>query len=382
MIKKGQTESFSFLIGVIIMTLILGAITIAVYNFYSFDPTLNCVDDMADKIEKLSLGKKDFVICEVGGDYTLLSFNAESNETIFFSEDRELVDGVYDESDVKRFLKPPKCAENKACICACDNIKKSGEHLVCVGDYKCKNVKPSYVYGAIVVGSEVEQSYNHFVVTEKEGAVSFDLEGTKRGVAVCAFGVCGDSGIYEEFFDSFVEGFEECGSQEKDDCYCEKQVLPEKVEPIIHGKIGYFIPIFFEEGALKAYLVRGYQGIGSAKTAEEAAKVYGWDIIKSEELRKENMCFYALWKESNIFGSSIFESPLIEAIGPDVRTFSFDNPSVFLVEENNLIEDREFYFVKAGGKVCLAVSDGGFDWMKEELKSCSTKPEEETKPLF
>lgn len=152
--KKGQTESYSFFIGVIIAVLILTAIGCAVYNMYKpkGGDYFNKLSSLLEKMEKEGTDGEGEITSYVGEYELLLSFKKEQpyigkKEADFQSETWKkgcyINIGGYDYPDTAitwSIKRPKQCPLGKDCLCLCKtsslDIKK--EDISCEGTSLCK----------------------------------------------------------------------------------------------------------------------------------------------------------------------------------------------------------------------------------------------------
>lgn len=114
--KKGQTESYSFLIGIIITVLILTAIGCAAYNMYK-PKSADYFGKLTDLLKKLEKGRIDVEEGEI-------TFYTEKDQALIgFGENQ---DYIKEESCYGMTLaaeKPSKCLPGKSCLCLCNTEK-------------------------------------------------------------------------------------------------------------------------------------------------------------------------------------------------------------------------------------------------------------------
>ena len=146
--KKGQTESYSFLIGIIITVLILTGVGCAAYQFYkpkgkeSFDRLIDILKDL----EKEGVDEDGDIPIYIEEDEVLLGFSknqeyiGEKGLKSIFNWDCygiKFAWGIYTPSGVTGSIdRPTKCPIDKSCLCLCEI--KSGlyriTHDACKGE--------------------------------------------------------------------------------------------------------------------------------------------------------------------------------------------------------------------------------------------------------
>ncbi len=114
--KKGQTESYSFLIGIIITVLILAGLGFALYE--AFRPkTLESFDNLVDLIKSLEEKERDIegtfpVYLEE--DKFFVGFGSQINQISLSGY------GFLNPARYKTIKRPRKCVKGKACLCMCN----------------------------------------------------------------------------------------------------------------------------------------------------------------------------------------------------------------------------------------------------------------------
>ncbi len=108
--KQGQTESYSFLIGLLLMLLILGGLGVGVYKYTLILQQINeCYDDLVNATTELEEGESMNLICGL-----------KSTENIFRTKailgfDKN--EATIGESTV--YFRPETCPIDKSCLCLC-----------------------------------------------------------------------------------------------------------------------------------------------------------------------------------------------------------------------------------------------------------------------
>jgi len=124
--KKGQTESYSFLIGIVLTILILTAVGCAVYQIYKPQSTKS-FDQLTIFLKKLEKeedqeGEMAFYLEK---DELLLSFEEEQ-----YMIEKEWIDIVVGEAGFVieegfNIRRPKTCLMDKNCLCLCKNLCKT-----------------------------------------------------------------------------------------------------------------------------------------------------------------------------------------------------------------------------------------------------------------
>lgn len=152
--KKGQTESYSFLIGILIAVLILTAIGCAVYNMYKprGGDYFKKLTTLLEKLEKENIDEEGETTAYVGEYEILLSFKKGQSyigKKEAESAKEEWKKGCYinvgghdypDTAITWSIKRPQKCPIGKDCLCLCKtgslDIKK--EDISCEAASLCK----------------------------------------------------------------------------------------------------------------------------------------------------------------------------------------------------------------------------------------------------
>lgn len=154
--KKGQTESYSFFIGVIIAVLILTAIGCAVYNMYKpkSGDYFNKLSSLLEKLEKENIDGEGETTAYVGEYEILLSFKKgqpyvgkkevdPQSET--WKKGCSIETGTYDPTGQAAAItwsikRPKQCPLSKDCLCLCktSSLDLKKEDISCEGTSLCK----------------------------------------------------------------------------------------------------------------------------------------------------------------------------------------------------------------------------------------------------
>ncbi len=174
---KAQTESYSFLIGLIITILIFSVFIVWFVNYTQMKtPLEDCFNSLVNLTENLEDGKYSEVVCKIP-------------KGSFIS--------------IKPKVGTPEICKEQDCICMCKNCK--GKFTMCKS---FKDIKFSTWY-------KIREG-NYVLRVEKHGNI----------VAICESK--GEPCLFEErekaisVFDQFVEKIEMCLKTKKSDCLCEK----------------------------------------------------------------------------------------------------------------------------------------------------------------
>ncbi len=133
--KKGETESYSFLIGLVITFLLLTGVGCVIYQLYSKSAeTKDNFNTLVDTIKKLKDGEGGVIPFIIDEDYAVVGFRSdqptvESKATIgkdfFISYCYNWYTGGFDGLSIDR---PDQC-KGKSCICLCDYTSDSPKQL-------------------------------------------------------------------------------------------------------------------------------------------------------------------------------------------------------------------------------------------------------------
>lgn len=270
--KKGQTESYSFLIGIIIAVLILTAIGCAVYNMYkprgteSFDKLLSNLKGLEKKGDvegeyALFLEPNQFIVgfskgrdafeyspnCPSGigseyregpidwGCYGINFLRPKEGVSIIAWPSWELA-----KNRPMRIQRPEKCSEGKSCLCLCE-MDRLGERPFFVSETACsKSTVKCFSLDTIELiggegccegvfipgkrleeGSKEEERGLRVVNYKKFGSmVSLDDEGALIGAELIEALEKQKKEAEKQFFDSIFKKFDQCFKSEKIDCNC------------------------------------------------------------------------------------------------------------------------------------------------------------------
>lgn len=142
--KKGQTESYSFLIGIIITVLILTAIGCAVYNMYKPKSAdyFGKLTDLLKKLEKQGINVPDGEITfYIEKDQALIGFGKNQD---YIGEQGTIIRLICYGIGFESIDRPTKCPIDKSCLCLC---KIGYSHLTmsyeiredaCQGNVRCE----------------------------------------------------------------------------------------------------------------------------------------------------------------------------------------------------------------------------------------------------
>jgi len=124
--KRGETESYSFLIGLVITFLLLSTVGCVVYQIYSKGAeTQDSFKNLVDTVKNLKDGEEGKIPVYVNEDYVIVGFRSdtdkvESKSTVgldmLISYCYNWYTGGFDGLLIER---PPAC-KGKACLCLCE----------------------------------------------------------------------------------------------------------------------------------------------------------------------------------------------------------------------------------------------------------------------
>ena len=140
--KVGSEESFSFLIGILIMIMILTPIIIIAYRMYAEKQGIEkCFNDLVTTAEGLKNGEQKEIICKFSKDYVLMGFDynqqklasTHAKSTVRLSWSSPI------KSEVLSYARPDKvCPQlDQACLCLCQDNLNIAESKKCSGKLKC-----------------------------------------------------------------------------------------------------------------------------------------------------------------------------------------------------------------------------------------------------
>ncbi|MEM4244725.1 MAG: hypothetical protein QW404_00105 [Candidatus Nanoarchaeia archaeon] len=169
--KRGETESYSFLIGIIITFLLLSAVGCVVYQIYSKGTeTEESFKKLAETIKNLKDGEqgkmplyvdKDYIMVGFGIDQKTVESKAVIGKDILLSYCYSWYTAGFDGLQIER---PPQC-KGKGCICLCkykNNIAKQ------IGAYE-KWAR----FGGIYITKDVCSDPDDKCITEGIGQYNF-----------------------------------------------------------------------------------------------------------------------------------------------------------------------------------------------------------------
>ncbi len=123
--KRGETESYSFLIGLIITFLMLSAVGCVVYEMYSrSSESGDSFKNLAETIKKLKDGEEGKMPLFVGEGYIIVGFRSDG-KTIKSESGGKGTGYCYNWFTERGSLtidRPEKC-KGKSCICLCEHTK-------------------------------------------------------------------------------------------------------------------------------------------------------------------------------------------------------------------------------------------------------------------
>ncbi len=227
--KKGQTESYSFLIGIILTVIMLSVIGFAIYGWVLKESAEDkFLSDLVKAIDKIKAGENTSLIGSMGEDYMLIGFDKGQNVEFGSRLGEIWCSGLHLTTPIK---KPRNCGSN-ACLCICPVPLGSFSYnaLNVCKDTKCRvlDAKSEVTFkggkecrfGPIfteaffgTAGASTEISV-HQVFIQREGNV----------VGLCRKKPCVLKTMVEarETFDDIVKKFKRCKASPKSDCLCDE----------------------------------------------------------------------------------------------------------------------------------------------------------------
>lgn len=260
--KKGQTESYSFLIGLIIAFLILTAIGCAVYNIYkpkskdSFDRIVASIRNLEDEgsVEgEFSLFlEKDWFVVGFGKNKDAFEYNPKCRGDSVSGKMKywecygiQFAQPGHHEGRPSRIIKPDKCKDDKSCLCLCKfDFPLRGteeEKMWWVSETACQKTNAVCAsFDTVDLMGGAGCCHGPFM-----SGVKAPIEPEERGLKIVQYKKFGDMVSLDDIeastekeleevvrkargesekkiFDESFKGFEKCFNSEKIDCSCGK----------------------------------------------------------------------------------------------------------------------------------------------------------------
>lgn len=278
--KKGQTESYSFLIGIIIAVLILTAIGCAVYNMYKPQGT-QYLDKLVSNLKKLEkqgdaegeyalfLEEDQFVVgfgkyqdafeyssdCPSGfgsgeregpiswGCYGINFLRPKEGVSILAWPSWKLA-----QSRPMKIKRPEKCSSAESCLCLCEIDREGlGKRPFIISEEAClKQTTKCFSFdtidfvggegcceGVFIPGKrleglkEIERGLRVIKYKKLGNQVSLDDEEALIGSELTDALEKKKEEAKKQFFDDLFKKFDQCSKSEKTDCQCEELDLIE-----------------------------------------------------------------------------------------------------------------------------------------------------------
>ncbi len=264
---KGQTESYSFLIGIIITLLILLPLGIFVYNYLeSKTLTETCFEKIEPLVSMLQDGEKKNVICTIGGGKALVSFNPG----------KDSVSSFLTSLSVSYYWHYPDACEG-ACICACKKESALGELVPFSREEDCnekgekcfpvewaKEIQGQVLQKPLFAAGSLKPLHDDFF-THDDGSYNFVVE--RKGFIL---GICTKSPCIQEktprtealvLFQRFVMAYNKTKQVRDEECIGESfdfSSLPEGYAIELMGSYGKPIEIKLideEDAVLDSFVV-------------------------------------------------------------------------------------------------------------------------------
>ena len=258
---KGQTESYSFLIGIIITLLILLPLGIFVYNYIeSKTLTEKCLAKLESEVTNLQDGESKSITCNIGGGKVLVSFNSgKDSKSSFFTSQFVTYNWRY----------PEKC--DGACICACKKESAIGGMMPFAGGEDCgekgetcfsvewaREVQGQVLQKPIFAGGQPKPIFDDFF-TYDDGIYNLILERKGFVLGICAKQPC----IKEKtpkieavkLFNYFVAAYNKTKNYDGENCIGQSfdfSLLPEGYAVEVTGSYGkpVELKLIDEEGSV------------------------------------------------------------------------------------------------------------------------------------
>lgn len=133
--QKGETESYSFLIGLVITFLLLSTVGCVIYQTYSkTSETEDSFQNLVERVKNLKDGEEGQIPVYVGEDYAIVGFRSDTDMVenkvtvgleLITSYCYNWYTGGFDGLQIKR----PASCKGKGCICLCDFTKDKPKDL-------------------------------------------------------------------------------------------------------------------------------------------------------------------------------------------------------------------------------------------------------------
>ena len=217
--KRGQQESMSFLIGIIIFILIVTPIIIATAKYCKAETGMEkTLRLLVEKTEKLNDGENGSIIGNIGDNYVLMGFGKTGD---FGSTPWDCGEGASENYMFMWTINRPKQCSDQACICMCEFSVL--ETLLTPG--ACENVA-CRVYNKdfdpkFFGGSECE--YGPFIQSPSE-TIEINYQRAGENIGICREMPCISDDIDKarKVMESFHNSYLACKNNKEKDCLCEE----------------------------------------------------------------------------------------------------------------------------------------------------------------
>ena len=333
--KKGQTESLSFLIGIIVTVIVLAAIVVAVVTlFYDVnqakkDMTI-CYQDLVEQVKNIKDGEIRHIICQSSDDYALILF---SN----FAAIAPTYSGM---ENNKLWLRPNSCGTG-SCLCLCDDSTSSLGVYDCTDNLEfetCENIDwLEKLRGFIILDKPIKRLEFIPLLPERDYFFSkangnFPLYVERKGntMGICLEPPCiGKEIDYEELainiYENIIKKYADC-LEGQNSCSCGQFVvrgLPD----------GYRILLNHELKAKDEFRI----------SLEKKRPFYilekGYELIKSQLVNAP----------INVYSNSEFRQ---------LESIIFANNGVVGEDMYSVSKDKRINLVKVNDKVAMLAQDG------------------------
>lgn len=332
--KRGQQESFSFLISIIVFILIAAPIIIFAVRCSMAESAMEkTLDQLVEKTEKLKDGENGSVLGHIEEDFILVGFSKE--QPGLFEAYSAGTCTQYGEITAK-ITKPKQCGE-KACLCMCETgaLKEARAR---VGTFNICDSGVCKTYGKdfnpIFYGGE-ECEYGPFIAPTNP-TVEIFYQRAGENIGVCDEMPCLSEDIDKarKIFEEFYGNYTRCKSYNAKDCIC--------------GEASY-------KGLPKEFRIRlGTDGATTTLTLlQKYIRVRGQKTVKEDTFGVYNP------EEHKFLEKSKME------IGEDIES----------EYEDYSHESKVMLYKSPGNYVSFVKSDGGFEKVKQEKMLCQEKKE-------